>query len=97
MIAGATIAGAAIAGKTIAGATWGMVVGFPRGGGCIAPADSFMPGANCSRPGVRWLMMVGSGAGRCGFACGVAVTMGKQTASQFVAGYTIETSLSNVS
>ena len=97
MIAGATIAGAAIAGKTIAGATWEWWVGFHVVVAVLLLADSFLPGHRRESRHVQafvWLTTVGLALVAAGFACWMAVTMGKQTALEFVAGYTIETSLS---
>jgi len=60
-------------------------------------ADSLMPGHRRESRHAQlfvWLTTVGLALAAAGFACWIAVTMGKQTALEFVAGYTIETSLS---
>jgi tellurite resistance protein TerC len=91
------IAGASIAGATIAGASWEWWVGFHAVVALLLLADSFMPGHRRESRHAQlfvWLTTVGLALVAAGFACWVAVTMGKQTALEFVAGYTIETSLS---
>src|ERR1700689_2274862 len=101
MIAGAnfvgmTIAGRSIAGVTIAGRSWAWWVGFHAVIGAVLVADSLMPGHRRESRHAQlfvWLTTVGLALAAAGFACWVAVTMGKQTALEFVAGYTIETSL----
>src|SRR6202167_228337 len=97
MIAGANIAGMTIADGAIAGRSWAWWVGFHAVIAAVLLADLLMPG---HRRGSRyaqlfvWLTTVGLALAAAGFACWIAVTMGKQTALEFVAGYTIETSLS---
>lgn len=81
----------------IAGATWEWWVGFHAVVAVLLLADSFMPGHRRESRHTQlfvWLTTVGLALVAAGFACWVAVTMGKQTALEFVAGYTIETSLS---
>lgn len=60
-------------------------------------ADSLMPGHRRESRHAQafvWLTTVGLALVAAGFACWIAVSMGKQTALEFVTGYTIETSLS---
>jgi tellurite resistance protein TerC len=86
-----------IAGATIAGANWEWWVGFHAVVAVLLLADSFMPGHRRESRYTKlfvWLTTVGLALVAAGFTCWVAVTMGKQTALEFVAGYTIETSLS---
>jgi tellurite resistance protein TerC len=81
----------------IAGASWEWWVGFHAVVAALLLADSFMPGHRRESRRAQlfvWLTTVGLALVAAGFACWVAVTMGKQTALEFVAGYTIETSLS---
>jgi tellurite resistance protein TerC len=91
------IAGAAIGGGSIWGATWEWWVGFHAVVAAMLVADSRLPGHRQESRHAQafvWLMTVGLAVAAAGFACWVAVTMGRQTALEFVAGYTIETSLS---
>lgn len=86
-----------IAGATIAGASWAWWVGFHAVVAVLLLADSFMPGHRRESRHTQlfvWLTTVGLALLAAGFACWIAVSMGKQTALEFVAGYTIETSLS---
>ena len=79
------------------GATWAWWVGFHMVVGVILLADSLMPGHRRESRHAQafvWLVTVGLALAAAGFACWIAMTMGKQTALEFVAGYTIETSLS---
>ncbi len=97
MIAGANFAGITIAGMTIAGASWEWWVGFHAVIAAVLLADSLMPGHRRESRHAQlfiWLTTVGLALAAAGFACWIAMTMGKQTALEFVAGYTIETSLS---
>ena len=92
MIWGATIWGASIWGAT---AAWW--VGFHAVVAVILLADSLLPGHRRESRHAQafvWLVTVGLALVATGFACWIAMTMGKQTALEFVAGYTIETSLS---
>jgi len=96
-LAGMTIASTSIAGLTIAGVSWEWWVGFHAVVAVLVLADSLMPGHRRESRHAQlfvWLTTVGLALAAAGFACWVAVTMGKQTALEFVAGYTIETSLS---
>src|SRR3984957_10180273 len=91
------IAGANFAGMTIAGRSWAWWVGFHAVIAAVLLADSLMPGHRRESRHAQvfvWLTTVGLALSAAGFACWVAMTMGKQTALEFVAGYTIETSLS---
>jgi tellurite resistance protein TerC len=91
------IAGANFAGMTIAGKSWEWWVGFHAVIAAVLLADSLMPGHRRESRHAQafvWLTTVGLALAAAGFAWWIAVTMGKQTALEFVAGYTIETSLS---
>ena len=57
-------------------------------------AHAWPPARVAARAGVRMVGTVGLALAAAGFAGWIAVTMGRQTALEFVAGYTIETSLS---
>jgi tellurite resistance protein TerC len=86
-----------IAGATIAGASWEWWLGFHAVIAAVLLADSLMPGHRRESRHAQlfvWLTTVGLALAAAGFACWIAMTMGKQTALEFVAGYTIETSLS---
>lgn len=81
----------------IAGASWAWWLGFHAVIAAVLLADSLMPGHRRESRYAQlfiWLTTVGLALAAAGFACWIAVTMGKQTALEFVAGYTIETSLS---
>ena len=91
------ITGATIAGETIAGETWAWWVGFHAVVAVALLADSLMPGRRRDSRHAQafiWLGTAGLALAAAGFAWWIAVTMGRQTALEFVAGYTIETSLS---
>jgi tellurite resistance protein TerC len=91
------ISGASIWGASIWGATAAWWVGFHAVVGVILLADSLLPGhrrASRHAQAFVWLGTAGLALAAAGFACWMAMTMGKQTALEFVAGYTIETSLS---
>jgi tellurite resistance protein TerC len=95
--AGANFAGITIAGGTIAGASWAWWVGFHAVIAAVLLADSMMPGHRRESRHAQlfiWLTTIGLALAALGFAFWIAMTMGKQTALEFVAGYTIETSLS---
>jgi hypothetical protein len=84
-------------GATIWGATAAWWVGFHAVVAVILLADSLLPGhrrASRHAQTFVWMGTVGLALAAAGFACWIAVAMGKQTALEFVAGYTIETSLS---
>jgi tellurite resistance protein TerC len=81
----------------IAGESWTWWVGFHAVVAAVLLADSFLPGhRHESRYSKRfaWLGTAGLVAAAAGFACWIAVAQGRQAALEFVAGYTIETSLS---
>jgi tellurite resistance protein TerC len=81
----------------IAGVSWTWWVGFHAVVAGALLADSLMPGhrrASRHAQAFVWLGTAGLALAAAGFACWIAVTMGRQTALEFVAGYTIETSLS---
>jgi tellurite resistance protein TerC len=81
----------------LAGASWEWWVGFHAAVALLLVADSFMPGHRhqARHPSVAaWL---GAGAFvlvAAGFALWIAFSQGRQPALEFVAGYTIEASLS---
>jgi tellurite resistance protein TerC len=81
----------------LAGASWEWWVGFHAAIALLLVADSFMPGhrRQARHPSVAaWL---GAGAFvlvAAGFALWIAWSQGRQPALEFVAGYTIEASLS---
>ena len=86
-----------IAGASIAGESWAWWVGFHAVVAAALLADSLMPGHRRESRHAQafvWLGTVGLALAAAGFAWWIAVTMGRQTALEFVAGYTIETSLS---
>jgi tellurite resistance protein TerC len=81
----------------IAGVSWEWWVGFHAVVAVALLADSFLPGHRRESRHAQafvWLGTFGLALAAAGFACWIAVTMGRQTALEFVAGYTIETSLS---
>jgi tellurite resistance protein TerC len=72
-------------------------VGFHVVVALLLLADSLLPGHRRESRHAQafvWLGTVGLALAAAGFACWIALTMGRQTALEFVAGYTIETSLS---
>ena len=86
-----------IAGESIWGVAWEWWVGFHAVVAVALLADSLMPGhrrASRHAQTFVWLGAAGLALAAAGFAGWIAVTMGRQTALEFVAGYTIETSLS---
>ena len=79
------------------GASWAWWVGFHVVVAVILLADSLLPGHGRESRHAQafvWLATFGLALAAAGFACWMAVAMGRQTALEFVAGYTIETSLS---
>src|ERR1039458_10532898 len=81
----------------VAGASWVWWLGFHAVVAALLVADSLLPGhrrASRHAQAFVWMGTVGLALAAAGFACWIAVTMGRQTALEFVAGYTIETSLS---
>jgi tellurite resistance protein TerC len=91
------IAGETIWGATIWGASAAWWVGFHAVVAVMLLADSLLPGHRRASKHAQkfvWMGTVGLALVAAGFACWIALAMGKQTALEFVAGYTIETSLS---
>ena len=81
----------------IAGVSWAWWVGFHAVVAAVLLADSFLPGRRGESRYAQafvWLGTAGLARAAAGFACWIAVTMGRQTAIEFVAGYAIEASLS---
>src|ERR1700738_2627152 len=81
----------------IGGASWTWWIGFHAAGGVLLVVDSLLPGhRRDSRQAQRaaWLWTVLLAAAAAAFAGWIALKQGRVTALQFVAGYTIETSLS---
>ncbi len=81
----------------IAGVSWAWWVGFHAVVAAVLLADSFLPGHRRESRHAQafvWLGIAGLGLAAAGFACWIAVTMGRQSALEFAAGYAIETSLS---
>jgi len=81
----------------IAGVSWAWWVGFHAVVAAALVADSFLPGhRRQSRRSqlFAWLGTAGLALAAAGFACWIAIAMGRQTALEFAAGYTIEASLS---
>jgi tellurite resistance protein TerC len=81
----------------IAGVSWAWWAGFHAVVALVLVADSFLPGhrRETRHPHIAaWLGTAGMALAAALFAGWVAVTMGRQTALEFVAGYTIESSLS---
>ncbi len=84
-------------GASIAGESMVWWAGFHAVVAVLLLADSLLPGHRRESRHAQmfvWLGTAGLTLAAAGFACWVAVAMGKQTALEFVAGYTIETSLS---
>ena len=81
----------------IAGASWAWWVGFHAVVAAALAADWLLAGRRAESRHAQvfvWLGTAGLALAAAGFACWIAVEMGRQTALEFVAGYTIETSLS---
>jgi tellurite resistance protein TerC len=81
----------------IAGASWAWWVGFHAVVAAVLVADSLLPGHRRESrfPQIfAWLGTAALALAAAVFACWIAVAMGRQTALEFVAGYTIEASLS---
>jgi tellurite resistance protein TerC len=81
----------------IAGVSWAWWLGFHAVVAAVLVADSLLPGRRQESrhaPAFVWLGPAGLALAAAGFACWIAVAMGKQTALEFAAGYTIEASLS---
>ncbi|MGO8757621.1 MAG: TerC family protein [Terracidiphilus sp.] len=80
----------------IAGVSWAWWAGFHAVVAAVLAADVLLGRKGESRlgQGFVWLATALLALSAAGFACWIAVAMGRQTALEFVAGYTIETSLS---
>ena len=81
----------------IAGMSWGWWAGFHAVVAVVLVADSFLPGHRRESRHAQafvWLGTAGLVLAAAGFAGWIAIVQGRQTALEFVAGYTIETSLS---
>jgi tellurite resistance protein TerC len=81
----------------IAGVSWAWWLGFHAVVAAVLVADSLLPGRRRESRHAQvfvWLGTAGLALAAAGFACWIAVAMGKQTALEFVAGYAIEASLS---
>jgi predicted tellurium resistance membrane protein TerC len=81
----------------IAGASWAWWLGFHVVVVLLLVADWLLPGRRRTTPhsqAFAWLGTVGFVLAAAGFAAWIALTQGRQPALEFVAGYTIETSLS---
>jgi tellurite resistance protein TerC len=81
----------------IAGVGWAWWVGFHAVVVVLLAADSMLPGhrsetGHAQRAAWLWTLVLALAAA--GFAGWIAVAMGRQTALEFAAGYTIEASLS---
>jgi len=81
----------------IAGASWAWWVGFHAVVAVLLVGDALVPGHRHELQRAQnlvWLGTAGLAVAAAGFACWIAVAMGRQTALEFVAGYAIEASLS---
>ncbi len=81
----------------IAGASWTWWLGFHAVVALLLVGDSLLfrgKRAEHAARSVSWLVPAGLLLAAAGFAVWIAFAMGRQTALEFVAGYTIETSLS---
>jgi tellurite resistance protein TerC len=81
----------------IAGESWAWWVAFHAVVAVVLLADSLLPGHRSetrSAQKAAWLGTLGLALAAAGFAGWIALAMGKQTALEFAAGYTIEASLS---
>ncbi len=81
----------------IAGASWGWWIGFHAAVLALLVADSWLPGRRRETEHaqrVAWLWTAVLAMAAAGFAGWIAVVQGHQRALEWVAGYTIETSLS---
>jgi tellurite resistance protein TerC len=81
----------------IAGASWIWWVGFHAAVAALLIIDAFLPGRRLESPRtptVAWLWTAFLVIVATGFAAWIAITRGHQTALEFVAGYSIEASLS---
>ena len=81
----------------IAGASWVWWLGFHAVVVALLAVDSFLPGrrrVTAHAQSVAWIWTAVLALCAAAFAGWIAVMQGRQTALEFVAGYTIETSLS---
>ena len=81
----------------IAGVSWAWWAGFHAVVAALLVADSWLPGHRRESRHAQafvWIGTAGAALAAGAFACWIAVAMGRQTALEFVAGYTIEASLS---
>jgi len=81
----------------LAGVSWTWWLGFHAAVAALLLADAFLPGRKTEArhpQTVAWLWTALLVAVATGFAAWIAVTRGHQTALEFVAGYSIEASLS---
>ena len=81
----------------IAGASWTWWLGFHGVVAAVLLADSFLPGhrrASRHAQAFVWVGTAGLVLAAAGFACWIAVAMGRQAALEFAAAYTIEASMS---
>jgi tellurite resistance protein TerC len=81
----------------IAGVSYAWWIGFHLVVAAIVLGDSLLPGhrgetRNSQR--IAWVVTLGMALAAAAFAGWIAVSMGRQTALEFAAGYTIEASLS---
>jgi tellurite resistance protein TerC len=81
----------------VVGVSWTWWVGFHAAVAVLLLADAFLPGRRLESPRtqtVAWLWTAFLVAVATGFAAWIGLTRGHQTALEFVAGYSIEASLS---
>jgi len=81
----------------IAGMSWTWWAGFHLAVAAILVGDSLLPGHRRESPHAQafvWIGTAGVALGAATFAGWIAIAMGRQTALEFVAGYSIEASLS---
>ena len=81
----------------IGGASWTWWIGFHLAVATLLIIDAVLPGTRrdtCRTPAVAWLWTSLLGVFAAAFAAWIAIRQGRVPAMQFVAGYTIETSLS---
>ncbi len=81
----------------IAGASWSWWIGFHAAVLLLLTIDAFLPGSKpdsqrSQKLAWAWTFLLALSAAL--FACWVAIAFGHQTALEFIAGYTIESSLS---
>ena len=88
LVVGVSRGGGGIAGSGFAAADW------PGRGSIVARAVGGSRRYSRREKAFIWLGTAGLVLAAAGFACWIAVAMGRQTALEFVTGYTIEASLS---